>query len=279
MHCKKRLFILYLSSIVLLASSLAISSDVSIDRKVLENVMKETDRQEQNIPEPMKPTKEVEDALKNIQETVNSKQFMDSMKQYQDAIRQQFDVNPTINNARERTSSNDPFEVSPSLSPNERIYVFISSSVPKSTLKNYIRDVDRLNDPNITLVMRGFVGEEGIKFFKPTQRFILGLLLMDDKCKWESGEKCKMYRSMVQIDPMLFSRYEITSVPAMVYADGVNILEPRSSEGLSENAGVGKSLVLYGDTSLEGAIDRFHSETGATSLKTALDVLRKGYYN
>ena len=41
---------------------------------------------------------------------------------------------------------------------NERIYLFISSSVPIGTLRNYARDLDRLGDPNVFMVLQGFVG-------------------------------------------------------------------------------------------------------------------------
>ena len=53
---------------------------------------------------------------------------------------------------------------------NERIYIFISSSMPRETLGNYVRDVAKLNDPNVRLIMRGLVG--GVTRIKPTIRFV-----------------------------------------------------------------------------------------------------------
>ena len=275
MHCRSRYLQIFIIISVSFFSSLSMSSD-SITRDTVNNVMEQAEEQKQNVPEPVKPSKTVEDAINNIQDVTNSKEFKDRIEQYQDAFRQQFDVNPDTGSSQSKT--NDPFKPAPSLSNNERIYVFVSSSMPKATLKNYFRDVDQLHDPNVTLVMRGFVGPDGMKYFKPTQRFILGLLLMDENCKWESGEKCKMYRTQVQIDPMLFTRYEITAVPAIVYVNGVNILEPKSSEGLPENVEVSKSVVLYGDVSLESAIEKIYLETNTSSLKVALEALRKGFY-
>lgn len=58
----------------------------------------------------------------------------------------------------------------------------------------------------------------------------------------------------------------------------MNILEPKSSEGLPENVEVSKSVVLYGDVSLESAIEEIYHETNTSSLKVALEALRKGFY-
>ena len=66
------------------------------------------------------------------------------------------------------------------LPANERIYIFISSSMPRETLRNYVRDVARLKDPNVRLIMRGLVG--GVKYIKPTMRFVSGILLKDPAC-------------------------------------------------------------------------------------------------
>jgi hypothetical protein len=45
------------------------------------------------------------------------------------------------------------------LAANEKVYLFISSSIPDETVHAYIADLDKAGDPNLSLVMRGFVGE------------------------------------------------------------------------------------------------------------------------
>ena len=64
------------------------------------------------------------------------------------------------------------------LPTDERVYIFISSSMPKQTLRNYVRDVAKLSDPNVKLVMRGLVG--GMKYIKPTLRFVGSLFVKDE---------------------------------------------------------------------------------------------------
>jgi hypothetical protein len=52
------------------------------------------------------------------------------------------------------------------LGSDERIYLFISSSLPLQTVRNYAASVARLGDPNIIMVMRGFI--EGMTKIQPT---------------------------------------------------------------------------------------------------------------
>ena len=52
------------------------------------------------------------------------------------------------------------------LGTNERIYIFLSSSIPTETLRRYTSAVGALGDRNVRFVMRGFIG--GAKYMKPT---------------------------------------------------------------------------------------------------------------
>lgn len=157
----------------------------------------------------------------------------------------------------------------------ERVYIFISSSVPKRTLRNYVRDVARLNDPNVKLVMRGMVG--GMKYIRPTIRFVDGLLVKDEGCEPKKG-KCERLKAGVDIDPLLFRRYGIDRVPAIVFARKVNVVDPLMSEGLERNMEVAEFHVLHGDVALEYALDRFRAETGSAALKALITRLNSGFY-
>lgn len=157
----------------------------------------------------------------------------------------------------------------------ERIYIFISSSMPRRTLRNYVRDAARLDDPNVKLVLRGLVG--GMKYIKPTMRFFGSLLVKDEDCDPARG-KCEMYGSALEVDPLLFRRYGIDRVPAIVFARRVNVVDPQMSEGMKRNMSVGEYHVLSGDVSLEHALDRFRSETGSQALQSLVTRLNSGFY-
>ncbi len=155
------------------------------------------------------------------------------------------------------------------LRPDERVWILVSSSVPRETLRNYVRDMDRLGDPNVRMVLRGFVG--GAKKIMPTLDFVRGLILRDPSCR---GEECPGFNAVIQVDPLVFSRLGLREVPAVAYARGVRAADPSMSDGAPENASVGEAFVLRGDVSLGWALERFRRETGEDRLEAMAARLR-----
>jgi type-F conjugative transfer system pilin assembly protein TrbC len=162
------------------------------------------------------------------------------------------------------------------LPSNERIYIFISSSMPRETLRNYVRDVARLKDPNIRLVMRGLVG--GVTHITPTMRFVSGITIKDTACDPEKS-RCQRYAAGVNVDPLLFRRYGIEQVPAIVYGRNLNVLDPGMSEGMDRNLTSGESYTIQGDVALSYALELFQSETGSRSLESLITLLKAGFYH
>ncbi len=157
------------------------------------------------------------------------------------------------------------------LSPNERIYLFISSSVPEDTLRTYIEQIARLRDPNIVVLMRGFIG--GMKCMGPTLKFIGKLLEKDPSC----GLSCGLYGVNVEVDPLLFRRYGVLQVPAVVYVPDIEVLGP-GSEGLSRNARVGRSYAFYGDADLSYSLKRINEEAKSASLAAVIKEFKHDFY-
>lgn len=157
------------------------------------------------------------------------------------------------------------------LKEDERIYIFISSSLPKETLRNYARDLDALGETKISMVMRGFVG--GMTKVRPTLEFLKGVIFKDENC---DSEKCDAYHAQVHIDPLLFRRYGIEAVPAIVYAREVSGIAAVSEVKEGE---AGEYYVVYGDAALDGALDLIDREVRASSLECLLWKLRRGHDN
>ncbi|HIJ97434.1 MAG TPA: conjugal transfer protein TrbC [Desulfuromonadales bacterium] len=153
------------------------------------------------------------------------------------------------------------------LSGDERIYIFISSAMPLQTVRNYAASVARLGDPNVTLVMRGFV--DGMSKIQPTIRFIGSVLQRDPACNPAEGE-CEMLPAGLAVDPLLFRRYGIDRVPAFVYARGLKADDAALSEGDSKNASISEQHTVYGDASLEYLLDQIQKESGAHTLAALL---------
>jgi type-F conjugative transfer system pilin assembly protein TrbC len=142
------------------------------------------------------------------------------------------------------------------LSPQERIYLFISSSVPVSTLRRYIQVISNLGEPNVRVVMRGFVG--GARFVRPMMAFLKEILFIDPECD-PIHERCNTYGAQTIIDPLLFRRYRIERVPAFVYVPSISIADGQMSEGLDSNK-VSDHYLVYGDVSIEYALRLFARE-------------------
>ncbi|OPY77498.1 MAG: Type-F conjugative transfer system pilin assembly protein [Syntrophorhabdus sp. PtaU1.Bin153] len=164
---------------------------------------------------------------------------------------------------RHEATVKDPPGKRVGLSSRERIYLFISASVPIPTLRHYMKVINDLGEPNIKVVMRGFVG--GAKFVKPTMAFLKEILFTDPECN-PSRERCNTYRTQVIIDPLLFGKYRIEKVPAFIYAPSLSISDNQMSEGLSGGK-ASDHYLIYGDVSLEYALQLFLREQKSPGLE------------
>jgi type-F conjugative transfer system pilin assembly protein TrbC len=153
------------------------------------------------------------------------------------------------------------------LSPQERIYLFISSSVPLPTLRHYVQVISSLGERNIRIVMRGFV--DGARFVKPTMAFLKEILVVDPECNL-GPERCNTYGSQVIIDPPLFGRYHVEKVPAFVYVPSVSVADNQMSEGPESNSKISDYYLVYGDVSLEYALRLFTREKRSPGLEGLL---------
>lgn len=168
-----------------------------------------------------------------------------------------------------------PLDISGNLGFNQRIYIFISSSIPIETIRNYVRDVDKIGDRNIVFIMRGFI--DGMKYIKPTMNFIAKTILKDTDCNL-MREECETYNVSFEIDPLLFKRYQISSVPAFVYVEHIDVMDIDMSEGEKENVSASNYYTVYGDASLEHIFDVLLKATKSPSIEGLLLTLKKGFY-
>ncbi len=154
------------------------------------------------------------------------------------------------------------------LSDDERIYIFVSSSIPSTTLVNYAETLNRLRDPNIIMVLRGCI--DGCSKLKPTISFIRSIIAPDEKTK-RAAE--------FDIDPFLFRLYKITTVPAILFAKDVKTDSATVSEGLSKNLkSTPTPYVVYGDVSLQYAVEKINAKAKNPRLNALLAELTKGWY-
>jgi len=154
------------------------------------------------------------------------------------------------------------------LAADERVYLFFSSSVPLSTLRSYAAMLDKARDPNVVMVLRGFVG--GMKKIKPTMEFIADVLKKDPACE-ESAAQCDGYFVSIQIDPQLFQRYRIEQVPTVVYTAGQAVDSEITEEQASQ-----RDFVIAGDASLDWLLEKINREAKSMTLAGLIGSLRDG---
>lgn len=159
------------------------------------------------------------------------------------------------------------------LGEDERLYIFISASMPMPVLREYAADAAHLGDSRVSLVLRGFV--DGMNRITPTAHMIAEMLKKNPSCELSATHKCEMQRVEVMVDPLLYRRYGIQQVPSFVYAKGIKATNPAMSEGDVSNAQQsGETYRLAGDASLKYVVAKLQEETGSASLKEMVGKLR-----
>lgn len=162
---------------------------------------------------------------------------------------------------RERTEYEDRF-----------IYVFISSSMPETTIRSYL---DALGESqNVAFILRGMIGSDPTKFM-PTFNWSQKLLCGTDELTMKDRDKAKCKKTPIDVNPVLFERFGITQVPAVVYAP--NPLEATScgDPALDEES----FLVFYGDVHPIRALENIRvSVPNDKRLGNLIFTLTKSYF-
>jgi type-F conjugative transfer system pilin assembly protein TrbC len=157
-----------------------------------------------------------------------------------------------------------------SLSKESYLYIFISSSMPKNTIRAYAQDVALLKEQNIIIVLRGMIGQPAK--LKETAKYIQNIIKKDPECE----SKCKLYKVRFSIDPKLFEKYNITEVPVFVYDWNVKTMEPGMGRETGNKTG-SEYLKLKGDVSVEYALEIFRREPKEKELERLIGKFRLEY--
>ncbi len=243
-----------------------------LDRDSVIDIIRRRDALVQSMPTPSNSyDKEAQEKAAEIMENIHSGEFQERLRAQTEKLKStvfkdhvaSFSTTTTADRGAERPGT---------LSPDERLYVFVSSSVPLQTLRNYAAAIDKVNDSNIVMVMRGFVG--GLKDWSKMIDFSSQVLVKDTLCDTRK-ERCEMYAANLEVDPLLFRRYDVSMVPTVVYARGVNRMDLILSEGLSDNAKVTDFYSVRGDMALEYLLETIQRETKSASIGAVLSALRR----
>lgn len=144
--------------------------------------------------------------------------------------------------------------------PKDKVMVFISKSIPLETLRAYARDLEKIGG---VFVMRGMV--DGLTKVRPQALFSADVLKLDKDCK----VGCKFRATEILVDPIMFKKYNIRKVPAVVVQSGLDFFDYCHSK---DKFAIEKTIV-YGDSSLKYIISRYAEEDKRDSIKKYLGFL------
>lgn len=100
----------------------------------------------------------------------------------------------------------------------ESVYLFLSSSMPEAVVNRYLIDIGRTGDQRISPVLFGLPQGMGNKRFNAA--YFSRVMQTDLGCRERPDSPCQRLEMPVRVNPMVFARYSITEVPALVYDNG-----------------------------------------------------------
>jgi len=141
------------------------------------------------------------------------------------------------------------------LAANEKVYLFISSSIPDETVHAYIVNLDKVADPNVSLVMRGPVGGITKVRVKKGQSYFSRIMKKELDCP-RTQTPCERYQVPILLKSSLFTKYGITRVPAVAYEHDDNI------------------FLIQGDAGLDYLLEKINREAKSTGLASLIKKIR-----
>jgi type-F conjugative transfer system pilin assembly protein TrbC len=269
---KAKIFIfLFVWCVCGLSIPISYSQEFTVEK--LNEIVKQAKKHKQQLKIPKALNKDGLEAAQRCVEQFHSEENQKIIEQEKERLSK--DV---FHQAKIPDDKDDQLNSVKGLSGSERLYIFVSSSVPESTLKSYVRDVDRVKDPNIVIVFRGFVG--GMEDMNSAVEYLKWLIVKDPECLTEKVQNCDGFHAGIQIDPLLFERFGIDSVPAFVFLQNVKVNDSEFSIALKDNLKTDpRGLIVRGDIPLRHALERFDKQSGNPRIKHVLKMIGgKGFY-
>ena len=137
--------------------------------------------------------------------------------------------------------------------------LFVSSSMPLSTLRTYAAQLERVGG---VLAFRGMPG--GLTKVGPMAKLTAQILRIDPGCE---GPACTMRNVQVIVDPLVFRAHNVARVPAlaMVPGDPTQPYCERDDDLPAPTA----SHIIYGDAALSGLFEEYARLGGTKEVANA----------
>lgn len=193
----------------LLGSSIAESDEQRGDREQVEPVLEQVGklRETMTVPE-NSHAKEGMEAARSTAEQFNSPGFQEKLRCQMERIQGE---NPN----QVQTSAT---QGKGTLSGQEMVYLFLSSSVPETVVNRYLIDIGRTGEQRIVPVLFGL--PDGMAGKRLNADYFSRVMQADPECQDTPKSACQRLAVTLRVNPELFARYTINEVPALVYDNG-----------------------------------------------------------
>ncbi len=255
---EKKIFLdKFSSSTSKIKKDIKLEDKISLDSREFEkdiNISKDISTDVKEIIANIKKDKTIEDLAKEDSQIIQTdkfvKQFDEAKKNllYDEKLnwKEQNEIAQThLKNTQTDNSQNFYFN------SNETIYIFISSSLPKETIVNYLESTKYIQD-NVVFVLQG-----GMKKLMPTMRWIKDLL------------SDKYANARIIIEPKLSKFFNIKKVPTLLYTQD-NLFELQQDMKLHEDK---DTYIFTGDLSFKYVLKKLNEEKRNDFLSKIIDKL------
>lgn len=195
-----------------------------------------------------------------IDSLVGDKAFIDKVKDNKKFILENYKIGEHKMEVSPETQKEITTAVSTTNNGKEKIFIVISSSMPKEQIREYFKAVE--GKENITFILRGLVGD--LKKFDPTRQYLESIIKKYPNDK----DSQDVFSVAVEINPKITKKYNINKVPAIIYVKNYDG-QADKSEPLMQTDGE-EFWISYGLASFDYIVEQINKEAKSSWLDELL---------
>ena len=194
---------------LLLAGSIVKADEQRGDRETVEKVFEQVGKLRETMTVPMNShAVEGLEAARKTAEQFQSPEFQEKLRCQMERIQGE---NPN----QKQTSAT---QGKGTLSGQESVYLFLSSSLPEAVVNRYLVDIGRTGEQRIVPVLLGL--PQGLAGKRINADYFSRVMQADLGCRDTPEAPCQRLAVPLKVNPELFARYNISEAPALVYDNG-----------------------------------------------------------
>ena len=192
-----------------LAGSIVKADEQQGEREKVEKVLEQAERLRETITVPENShALEGQEAARQAAEQFNAPNFQEKLRCQMERIQRSGPPQEQTMAPQDRGT----------LTGQESVFLFLSSSVPEAMVNRYLIDVSRTGEQRIVPVLLGL--PQGLEGKRVDTDYFSRVMQADPGCRDTPEAHCQRLAVPLKVNPELFARYNITEAPALVYDNG-----------------------------------------------------------